>query len=307
MPANRHAYLVLAHKDDAVFHALLASLDDTFNDIFVHMDIKNTSYDAMTVENGVRRAHITHIPRTDVRWGAWSQINAIVNLLDSATQAGTHAYYHLLSGDSMPLHTQGIIHHFYESHQGKEFVGMAATFDERDRSRIDRYHLFHETLERESMSSWPKKYPIRWMCDKVFGKLQSKLCPRNKDIRFRKGSTWWSITDPFARYACAHRSWINRVFRYSLCADELFIQTLLFNSPFAARLYSSPSDTDDCAQAMRLIDWKRGTPYTYTYTDLPELINSPMMFARKISNDSRLLEMLLALDSVDISCTHLTQ
>lgn len=53
MPASRHAYLVLAHKDDAVFRALLASLDDTSNDIFVHMDIKNTSYDAIMIISAV--------------------------------------------------------------------------------------------------------------------------------------------------------------------------------------------------------------------------------------------------------------
>ena len=145
------------------------------------------------------------------------------------------------------------------------------------------------------MSTHPGKHPVLWTWDKLFGKVQSLLFPRNNDITFRKGPTWWSISDDFAHYVCEHRNWVNKIFRNTLCGDELFIQTLLFNSPFFSRVYAAPGSTDDCSQAMRLIDWKRGTPYTFTYQDLPELINSPMLFARKIDNDPRLLAALTEL------------
>lgn len=41
----KHAYLVMAHKDDETLRTLLRTLDDPRNDIFIHMDAKNTGWD----------------------------------------------------------------------------------------------------------------------------------------------------------------------------------------------------------------------------------------------------------------------
>lgn len=41
---NKQAYLIIAHKADLAFKALLRMLDDPRNDIFIHMDKKNTQY-----------------------------------------------------------------------------------------------------------------------------------------------------------------------------------------------------------------------------------------------------------------------
>lgn len=37
---SKHAFLVMAHKDDEVLRALMRVLDDERNDIFIHMDAK---------------------------------------------------------------------------------------------------------------------------------------------------------------------------------------------------------------------------------------------------------------------------
>lgn len=37
---GKHAFLVMAHKDDEVLHTLMRILDDERNDIFIHMDAK---------------------------------------------------------------------------------------------------------------------------------------------------------------------------------------------------------------------------------------------------------------------------
>ena len=38
---------------------------------------------------------------------------------------------------------------------------------------------------------------------------------------------------------------------------------------------------DDHHSIVRLIDWKRGAPYTFRYSDKEELIKSDMLFCRK--------------------------
>ena len=37
---KKHAYIILAHKDDYTFYSLLKMLDHEKNDIFIHMDAK---------------------------------------------------------------------------------------------------------------------------------------------------------------------------------------------------------------------------------------------------------------------------
>lgn len=37
---GKHAFLVMAHKDNEILHTLMRALDDERNGIFIHMDAK---------------------------------------------------------------------------------------------------------------------------------------------------------------------------------------------------------------------------------------------------------------------------
>ena len=55
--------------------------------------------------------------------------------------------------------------------------------------------------------------------------------------------------------------------------DELFVQTITFNSPeFQSRTSNFRT---------RLIDWKRGKPYVWRIEDIPEIMRSDALFCRK--------------------------
>lgn len=71
-------------------------------------------------------------------------------------------------------------------------------------------------------------------------------------------------------------------FKKTNCADEVFLQTICYNSPYYNNLYLKKDD--DYKQIMRFIDWNRGKPYTFKIEDLTELTNSEMLFARKFSS-----------------------
>lgn len=111
---------------------------------------------------------------------------------------------------------------------------------------------------------------------------------RNKEVDFQKGTNWFSITDDFARYIVGKEQWVKRVFKFTYCCDEVFMQTLLINSPY------KEFDNDPHA-IMRLIDWNRGKPYTFRAADYDELCESDMLFARKFdaSIDSEIIEMIM--------------
>ena len=58
---------------------------------------------------------------------------------------------------------------------------------------------------------------------------------------------------------------------------------LINNSSFKEHLYWRKYD-NDCKAIVRLIDWERGTPYTYRFFDLEELKESQLLFARKFDD-----------------------
>ena len=69
--------------------------------------------------------------------------------------------------------------------------------------------------------------------------------------------------------------------KYTLCPDEIFVQTVAWNSPFKNHLFNL---NDENMGNMRLIDWKRGNPYVWDQDDLTELERSEKLFARKFSS-----------------------
>jgi hypothetical protein len=101
-----------------------------------------------------------------------------------------------------------------------------------------------------------------------------------------KGAQWFSITDSAASFLLEAEPWIRRKFRGSVCGDEFFVQTIMWDSKFRANLYSDAVD-DDYRGCARKIDWQRGYPYTWRSEDLPELLGAPTQgfpFARRFDS-----------------------
>ena len=105
---------------------------------------------------------------------------------------------------------------------------------------------------------------------------------KGQNLVVQKGTNWFSITGDFAQYIVGQADRVEQLFTYSYCGDEVFVQTMLVNSPFAANLYMPNCNNDQMACA-RLIDWERGNPYVFRMADYDEIMQSPAMFARKFS------------------------
>lgn len=271
--SQKQAYLILAHKEDLCFRTLLRMLDDPRNEIFLHMDRKNTQYDAEAVEQSMKYSRVVHVPRISVSWGSYSLVHAELLLLKEATAAGHYQHYHLLSGADLPIQTQDEIHRFFLQNQDKEFIQFEReTFGCPERVRY--YYPLMELTGRNTGLLYRAS-------GKALLLLQKALhVHRNRGIRFQKGSNWFSITDALARYVVAREPWIQKTFRSTFCSDELFLQTVVLNSPFVHHLYDDRFDRG-CGAAARFIDWERGTPYVFRMSDFDELVQSDLMFARK--------------------------
>ena len=252
-------------------------LDDPRNDIFIHMDSKNQSYNEDEITRYVGNSNVYHTQRTSVTWGGYSQINSELLLIKKAVNTGKYQHYHLLSGADLPIKTQDEIVRFFEENEGKEFIRFEkADFVYTDRTQY--FYPFQEIAGRTKSRRWRLIYRMSLFIQKSIG------IKRNQDISFQKGTNWFSITDSLARYVAGKEEWIKSVFQYTFCCDEVFLQTIVFNSDFRNHLFHSGFDNDLHA-IMRLIDWKRGFPYIFKQCDWSEIKESEMMFARKFDEN----------------------
>lgn len=281
---NKHAYLIIAHNEFYILEKLIKLLDDERNDIFLHIDKKVKNFDFDKFKKMVKKSNLYFTKRIDVVWASSSQIQCELIMLDESTKQNKYLYYHLLSGVDLPLKNQNEIHNFFNTSRDKEFVHFSShqPINGNTLDRVKYYHYFLKNLRNknklisllsEKMHTLLVKIQVLFKIDRV----------KRNEKKYFFGANWFSITDDLARYVVKNKKQILKEYKFTKCADEVFLQTLVMNSNFKNKLYNKNSQ--DYNQIVRAVDWKRGTPYTYKEEDYEELINSDMLFARKFSTN----------------------
>ncbi|SRR5690606_34138214 len=272
---TKHAYLILAHHEFELLQLLVTQLDDERNDIYIHYDKKVINLPKIIV---ARSKLYVLDKRVDVRWGDVSQIASEFFLFDEAHKNGPYAYYHTLSGVDFPLKSQDEIHRFFLLHQGKEFVGFSSENNISEINRkVKKYHLFTRYFRE-------KKRTVFLFC-KIIRALSLRIqyilgMERFKNVEFKKGTSWVSVTDDFVRFLLPYYTEVTKMYRYTFCADEIFLHTLYWNSPFKDRVFDIENEENGC---MRKIGWKDGKLVDWEMKDYEDLINSDKLFARKFT------------------------
>lgn len=269
----------MAHnKFDMLCH-LLKLLDDERNDIYLHIDLKAKDVPYEEIKKSVNLSKLTFVKRIDVIWGSFTQIECEMELIRSATNNGEYQYLHLLSGLDLPIKSQDEIHNFFDEYNGKEFLDIEMEDNDRHtRARCRYYWLFQKYNARHS------KKTIFNLLEGISVRIQRtlKLSRISDEIEIKKGANWFSITGAFAKYIVSLDEKIKKHFKYTFCADEVFMQTILYNSDFRKNLFIS---TDGDPVNRRLIDWKRGNPYVFRKEDIDMIESSHCLFARKFDNE----------------------
>lgn len=268
----KHAFLILAHNEWELLKILLGCLDDGRNDIYIHIDRKVEVLPEMHCSKAC--LHVLD-RRIDVRWGDLSMVQAEYALFEAALADGPHAYYHLLSGVDLPLKSQDFIHDFFDRNEGKEFIGYTLTEITPEVVRkVQRWHLFPKDFRNRST--------VKHVLRSAFLRMQEILgIKRNRNVPFKKGSQWVSVTEGMARFFAGHKEWALRTFSHSFCSDEMVMQTLCWQSPFRDNIYDTEDDARGC---MRAIGWKDGCLHDWKAEDLPFLKASDALFARKFNS-----------------------
>ncbi len=277
-----HAYMIIAHNQFKLLEYLIKALDDERNDIFIHIDSKVKNFDFNYFENLTKYSNVYFTDRTSITWGDFSQVKCEMILLKAAVENQTedrrYSYFHLISGVDLPIKSNDYIHDFFKENNGTEFIHYTNnTADDLAINRIKYYHFFrHKRIFIYKLLSF-----ALFQLQRLIGVNRLK----KNDISVQKGCNWFSITGNLAEYIVDKIPYYENIFKYSYCADEVFVQTIVENSEFKNNVYMRNSSDNHLACA-RLIDWKRGNPYVFRNEDFEEIISSPAIFARKFDYDN---------------------
>lgn len=287
----KHAYLILAHNEPELLSLLVERLDDVRNDIYIHFDRK------LSILPDIKTQHAgLYIlkDRVDVRWADVSMLEAEYKLFHAVVDSGSqYSHHHLISGVDLPLKNQDYIHSFFAQHQGKEFVGL---HQRPMNSHADRaLHYWHPFTRsfRGSGCVFAIKRILRYLVIQTQVLLGIR---RNTTIPFHKGGQWVSITRELIDYLLEQEDRAFTIFSRTFGADEYFVPTLIWDTPFMERLFDA---TDESRGAMRCIGWRAdGQLIDFTSQDLPALQQTEYLFARKFnSRDKAFLQEILALST----------
>lgn len=280
----KHAYCIIAHSDLYCLKKLISCLDNPRNDIFIHFDKKSDLFEAKI---DAKYSKVVILPKEkskDIRWGAYSLVEAEIEILQLAKSQSNYNYYHLLSGQDLPLKSQDYIHSFFDRlPKGTNLIGFKDTKSKDRRNMLKRVvplHLFRNNLRN-------KNKVIRICCrsiEEISSHIQRVLGLKiSYGVEYRKGCNWVSITDELTDYILNRKDYVNTILGKSILCDEIFIQTLVWNSQFRSTVYNYDDEYEGC---MREIDWNRGNPYVWKEADFEYLIKSDKLFARKFSSQT---------------------
>ena len=283
---KNHVFLIQAHACPELVCMLVERLKAPNHYFVIHIDKKSKLFNTFTTI--VKGENVYFMgKRRSVKWGAPSQFYVTLDLIEYAINLDCiFDYYHLISGQDMPVYSNAKFDDFFES-TNCLFMGVVPKFHE-----SYRYMLFHldEFIDRRSIMG----YILSGTTTRI-QKVLSKYIKLRPDLflKIYGGGNWWSLTHEAIDYI---RTYINnnpqylKRFRFTTCCDEIFFHTILFNSSLKKDIV-----IDD----KRYIDWKakeegESLPRVLDENDYQEILSSGALFVRKISlnKSDKLIKML---------------
>lgn len=303
---NKHAYMIMAHNDFAILTEILKELDHERNDIFLHIDKKTKEFPEKQLRSAVRKGRLYLIPRMNVSWGGYSQIACELRLMKYAAAAGPHEYYHMSTGATFPIKSADEILRFFDAHTGYQFIGFDNSKDYS--GRVQRYNIFNEI--GKAATKWEQK---KAFCRNKFRGLQKKLGYIYKPARgveFKKGFVYWSLTEAAVQYALGKSNEIEQMYKHSFCGDELFMQTVIYHSPFRKSIYDFDDEFGSCLRYVKPVQsWKpnfSGSSISQSHMeetgitaeDVEQCVKSGRLFGLKFVESSGGLEAIERLRTI---------
>lgn len=275
----RLAILIHVHKNPEQVARLVSRLRHNSIDVYINIDAKT---DATQFKNIISDVYYIK-DRVEVAWGRFSQVQQMLNSFKEIVSSNRY-YSHVLfiSGQDYPLKPVDDI--------------IKAHTKEIDKNFINYYHLGSDNswscLMKKRYEYWHFLPSTDWRSNVYVKKFLQKIGFKRK-FPFEYayyGACWFSLTMESVRYLLdftTNHPQVVKFFEHSGCSDELYIQSVLLNSPLKDKMVN---------KIYRFFDWsdEGKSPRILTVDDLDKIKDSDVWFARKFDSqiDSQILDKL---------------
>lgn len=297
------AYLIAAHTDATQLSRLLTSLnggDKSTSYFFIHIDKR---VDIKPFKEKVRQNNVIFISkRIATHWGAYSQCRYQQNLMEACLSFGViFDRVFFLSGLDYPLWSNARIEEYLEANPDKELIkGMNLTEccdPPKMQTRVKLYHYrdwsFGNNTVRRALYGG-----LRELLHLLHIQKKNYIDCDNVRYDIYCGSSWWCLTYSCMKYVydvMTSNKALKRYFKSALAPDELFVQTIIFNSSYASKaiLYKGEYPGLVGLTPLHYIEYGKSIA-VYTEKDYDKLISSGKMFFRKAQTgvSDALLDMI---------------
>lgn len=274
----KHALLIIAYKNFDHLSQLIRFFDGDFY-FYIHIDKKAVITQAQrTVLCEMDNVRLVE-SRYSIFWAGLNMPKSAIYLMRMAVKEGLADYYHLITGQDFPTKTPQEIVKFFEQHNGTEFLRYFSLpyvgWENGTMNRLTLYG-FYDYFNYKSDKGWKILLKLEALQKRYH--IHRKL-PLKRYPVFYGGSSYWSLTRACVQYLVDETDrhpYLLRRLRFTFAPDEVYVHTLLLNSPFKDKI-----ENDD----LRYIVWETRNgnyPANIDETDLSAINNSNAIFARKI-------------------------
>ena len=272
-------YCIITHRNTAILREFIKIMSKS-NEIYLHIDKKSKMKDFKEYEN-IKNVNIIK-KRINVKWGSFSQVKATLLMLNEIEEKD-YDYVSLVSGDCLPTNSDKKIKDRLKIDYGKEFIGWQKSFSVKELNDRVKYKYLSCHYKKTKNNIDKKIINIHHKYRKVFINKSYKFLPK-----LYKGNQWFTISkqcvDYILEYLKENKYYI-KAFKKSLCSDEMFFQTIIFNSKFREKVYMIDEASNSNIMSLRYIDWNSGPefPKLLDSDDFIKIKNTGCILARKFN------------------------
>ncbi len=236
----RHAWLIIAHGNFEILEKQLRFLDSENADFFIHVDARVKDFDFAHVRSIPENRVLRFLTANRSPGGIFLRSTASCVCCAPPFRAGTTITIFSPAWMCRSKHGNTSKITFSSVQPGTNFVHF-------QHKEIIRDHRDRVKFITRSSGGICKTASYALRCAARRASAASVCRPDKKKTRramcSKKGANWFSITHALAAYVLSQEDWLRERYRSTFCADEIFLQTLVVNSPFRDTLPPTISAT----------------------------------------------------------------
>jgi hypothetical protein len=267
------AYLVIAHTAPEQVARLVDRIAAPDDVVLVHVDRKAPVEPFARAFAGLDVTPAIVRPRISVHWGGYGTVKvALRGIRMALADPRPWSHFVVLSGADYPIRSSEEIHAFFAAHEEQSYLSWSAGDGVKvpDAQRAGNA-TWNWTGDRERLDMWTVSIRgRRWH----FTAPPHPLPPGLRTPY--QGSAWVNLSRAAARHClrfARRRPDAGLFWRTTIACDEFAFQTMVMNSPLRDMVVN---------EDLRYMNWAGNSPPLLTLDDLPGMLASDKLFARKL-------------------------